>query len=288
MAETFIPTIWSKYILDQLDKFLVAEQMCNRDWEGEIKAAGDKVKIWTPGDITLKTYTPDADHDVPETTTGTDQTLTIDQVKYFNFQIDKVKQAQIPVPMLTKYMERAIYAMKDAIDQYILGLYVNVAAANTVTPTAALTSSNVFTEFNSLYRKMSDAKIPKQGRKITVSPRVIEIISSYFAGRSTIWGDNVSQNGYAGKFAGFDVFESHNVVETDENISGTSSTEVVHNCLAGIPQGITLAKQIAEGTLELFGPERRFAQACKGLLLYGAKMLDSGARNGLLKAWWTE
>ena len=288
MAETFIPTIWSKYILDQLDKFLVAEQMCNRDWEGDIKQAGDRVKIWTPGNITLKTYTPDSDHDVPETTTGTDNTLIIDQIKYFNFLIDKVRQAQVPIPMLTKYMQRAIYAMRDGIDSYIMGLYVNVAAANIVTPTAALTTSNVFTLFNELYRKMTDAKIPKTGRKVIVSPRVAEVITAYFAGRSTTWGDTVSQNGYAGRFAGFDIYESHNVVETDENMGGTASTEVVHNCLAGVPEGITLGKQIAEGTLELFGPERRFAQACKGLMVYGAKMLESGARNGLLKAWFTE
>jgi hypothetical protein len=286
MAETFIPTIWSKYILDQLDKFLVAEQMTNRDWEGDIKQAGDRVKIWTPGDITLKTYTPDTDHAAPDTTTGTDQTLVIDQIKYFNFQIDKVKQAQIPIPMLTKYMERAIYAMKDAIDQYVLGLYVNVDAANKQTPTAALTASNVYTEFAALFRKMTDAKVPTQGRKITVSPRVIEVISTYFAARNTPFGDNVSINGYAGKFAGFDVYESHNAPVTAENIGGTASTEVVHNCLAGVPQGITLGKQIAEGTLEVFGPELRFAQACKGLLVYGAKMLDSGKRNGLLRAWW--
>ena len=287
MAETFIPTIWSKYILDQLDKFLVAEQMTNRDWEGDIKQAGDKVKIWTPGDITLKTYTPDANHDAPETTTGTDQTLTIDQIKYFNFQIDKVKQAQIPIPMLTKYVERAIYAMRDAIDSYVLGLYVNVAVANTVEPAATLTTANVFTVFNELFRKMTDAKLSKTGRRIVVPPRVTEVIAAYFAGRSTIWGDNVSQNGYAGRFAGFDVYESHNVVETAEDMGGTSSTEEVHNCLAGVPQGITLGKQIAEGTLELYNPELRFAQACKGLMLYGAKMLDSGNRNGLLKAWFT-
>jgi hypothetical protein len=287
MAETFIPDIWSRRILDQLDKYLVAEQICNNLWEGDIKQAGDSVKIWTPGSITVKTYTKDSDHAAADTTTGTDQTMTIDQQKYFNFQIDAITEAQVPVNVLNAYMDRAIYAMRDNIDAHILGLYTGVAAANTQTPTAVISSSNIYTECLSLYRKMTDAKIALDGRYLVVSPRVLEQMNAYLANRATALGDQVSLNGYVGKFAGFNIYVSHNVVETDEDMTGTSSTETVHNCLAGTNQGIVLAKQIPLGTLKMYEPERRFAKAVKGLMVYGSKMLDTGARNGLLKAWFS-
>jgi predicted small secreted protein len=287
MAETFIPDLWSARILDQLDKFLVAEPICNNFWEGEIKRAGDSVKIWTPGDITVKSYTKDSDHAAADATTGTDDSLLINQQKYFNFQVDVITQAQMPVAVLNAYMDRAIYAMRDNIDAYVLGLYTGVAAANTVTPSATLTSSNIYTELLKLYRVMTDAKVPLEGRYLVVSPRVLEQINSYLGARSTVLGDNVAVNGYVGKFAGFNVYLSHNVVETDEDMTGTSSTETVHNCLAGTNIGITLAKQIPLGSLKMYEPELRFATAVKGLMVYGAKMLYSGAANGLLKAWFS-
>lgn len=287
MAETFISEIWSRYILDQLDKRMVGRNFVNYDWEGEIKNGGDRVNIWTPGSITTKTYTKDTDHDEAETTTGTDQTLIVNQQKYFNFQIDKITSTQVPVPMLTKYMDRALYSLRDTVDQYIMALYSSVSANITRTPTATLSSSNVYTEFLALGRLMDDAKIPREGRRIAISPRVLEVINQYLGARSTSLGDAVTINGYLGNFAGFECFLSHNVTETDENMEGTSSTETVHNCLAGTTQGITFAMQIAEGSLEMYKPEKRFAQAVKGLIVYGAKMLDSGARNGLLKAWFS-
>jgi hypothetical protein len=287
MAETFIPTIWSMRILDQLDKFLVAKQITNNFYEGDIKAAGDRVKIWTPGDVTIKNYTKDTNHAAADLTTGTDVTMIIDQLKYFNIQFDAITLAQVPVAIQGAYLDRAAYALRDTIDQFILGLYVNVASANKQTPAAVFTSSNVYGEFLELYRLMSDAKIPLEGRYAVVSPRVLSVINAYLGARATVLGDAVSVNGYVGKFAGFDIYQSHNTPVTAENVSGTSSTEVVHNVLAGTNLGICFATQIPEGTLINYTPELRFSTAIKGLTVYGGKMLYAGAANGLLRAWFT-
>ncbi len=287
MAETFIPDLLSPLMLAQLDKILVARAITNNMWEGEIKQAGDSVKIWTPGSITVKDYTKNTDHATPDATTGTDQTMTIDQQKYFNFQVDTIDITQMPVPVLEAYIQRAAYALKDTIDQHILGLYTGVHADTTVTPTATLSTSNVLTVFAELYRKMTEKNIPKEGRFIVVPPRVTEIINAYLAGKSTSLGDNVAVNGYMGRFQGFDIYESNNVVDTDEDQEGTASTETTYNCLAGTRMGITFAMQIPEGNTRIFVPERRFATAVKSLIVYGSKMLDSGARNGLLKAWFS-
>lgn len=287
MAETFIPDLLSKIYLAQLDKILVATQVTNSLWEGEIKQAGDSVKIWTPGNITVKDYTKDTDHATPDATTGTDATMTIDQQKYFNFQIDAINIVQMPVPVLEAYLQRAAYAMRDTIDQHILGLYTGVDSTMTVTPSATLSTSNVVSVFAELYRKMSEGNIPKEGRFVVVPPRVTEIINRHLESKSTSLGDVVAVNGYAGRFQGFAIYESNNVVDTDENMEGTASTETVYNCLAGTPMGITFAMQIPPGNTRVYEPELRFATAVKSLMVYGSKMLYSGKGNGLLKAWFS-
>ena len=89
MSLTFIPTVWAARLLTALEKSLVYGQanVCNRDYEGEIREAGNTVKIGSIGDVTIGDYTKDTDITAPETLTDSDQQLEIDQAKYFNFYV---------------------------------------------------------------------------------------------------------------------------------------------------------------------------------------------------------
>ena len=51
----FIPEIWSQKLNNMLEKDCVMLQCVNRNWEGEIKNQGDKVKIITPAEVTIST-----------------------------------------------------------------------------------------------------------------------------------------------------------------------------------------------------------------------------------------
>jgi hypothetical protein len=64
----------------------------------------------------------------------------------------------------------------------------------------------------------------------------------------------------------FSVLQSNNVPET----SGTK-----YRIIAGHPMAISFAEQINK--VEAFRPERRFADAMKGLHLYGAKLVRNTA-----------
>lgn len=108
--KNFIPTVWSARLLANLDKNLVALQFVNRDYEGEISAYGDTVKINQLGDITIKDYTG-ADIDDPEELDSTQQILAIDKAKYFNFAVKDIDKAQSNVNLVDGSMQRASYAM---------------------------------------------------------------------------------------------------------------------------------------------------------------------------------
>ena len=118
----FIPTIWSARLLAHLDKAHVYAALVNRDYEGEIKNYGDTVKINQIGDVTIKDYTKGKDIDDPEELSGDQNTLTIDQAKYFNFSIDDVDAAQVNPKLMDAAMQRSAYAMNDTTDLFLANL----------------------------------------------------------------------------------------------------------------------------------------------------------------------
>ena len=87
----FISTVWSENLLTALDKQYVAVANCNRDFEGEIKGKGDRVKICGLTDVTVFDYSKNTDFELlAEELTDFSKTLVIDQAKAFNFQIDDI------------------------------------------------------------------------------------------------------------------------------------------------------------------------------------------------------
>ena len=75
----------------------------------------------------------------------------------------------------------------------------------------------------------------------------------------------VLENAIVGQAAGFNVFVSNNVVNT----SGAK-----YKILFGHAAAWTMAMQIEK--IEAFRMEKRFADAVKGLNVYGAKVVRSG------------
>ena len=123
MSLDFIPTVWAARLLTALEKSLVygQRQVCNRDYEGEIREAGNTVKIASIGDVTIGDYTKDTDIADPEVLTDDEQTLLIDQQKYFNFYVDSIDRAQQNVNVLDEAMRRSAWALARKGRQFYRG-----------------------------------------------------------------------------------------------------------------------------------------------------------------------
>ena len=132
--KNFIPTLWSARLLSHLDNALVALQLVNRDYEGEITAFGDTVKINQIGNVTIKDYTGN-DIDAPEELDSTQLALVIDQAKYFNFAVKDIAKAQANVNLMDAAMARAGYGMAAVVDTDIFS-EVAAQAGNRVGTTA--------------------------------------------------------------------------------------------------------------------------------------------------------
>lgn len=271
--ENFIPELWSARLLVSLRKFLVYGQdgVVNRDYEGEIQQMGDTVRINSIGPVTIGTYTKNTNINDPETLTDAQTTLTIDQAKYFNFQVDDIDRAQQNPKVMDQAMQEAAYALRDAADQYIAGLYAGVAAGNTIgddTTPIVPTKTDAYEYLVDLGVKLTDAKVPMDGRWVVVPPWFYGLLlkDDRFVDASKAGTTEGLRNGQVGMAAGFTVLQSHNV----PNTAGAK-----YKIIAGHSMAISYAEQINK--VEAYRPEKRFADAVKGLHLYGAKLVRPGA-----------
>jgi len=268
-----LPSIWSARILAKLEKNLVFAQpgVVNRDYEGDIRADGDRVHIHSFNDLTVSSYIKNSTTISYEQLTDTRVTLLIDQSKYFDFafKVDDIDTAQMRPEIIDAAADRASYQLAEDADSYIAGLYSGASTSNpdNTIETSQFTSTNVYQKFVDLSVLMDQVNLPSEGRYVVVPPWVKGLLlqNSTFVTASK---PDAVLNGQIGQIAGLNVLVSNSV-------KTTGSSPVVSHCMAGHPSALAYAEQITN--LEGLRLEGSFADAVRGLHLYGAKVLD-GAR----------
>lgn len=269
----FRPEIWSAQLLVALRKTLVygGPNVVNRDYEGEIKNAGDTVRITSISRPTINTYTPNVTAVVPEELTDAQRSMIIDQQKYWAFQVDDVDQAQALGNVIPQAMSEGGYALADTIDQFLAGFYTGAQPANVVGSTGspiAVTAAAPNTAYDNvlvpLRTRLGRANVTMAGRYCIVSPEVMGrlLIDSRFIKVNESGTPEGLRNGIVGRAAGFDIYESNNVPNPTGN---------VHVIQAGVNRALSYAEQLTK--TEAFRPEAKFADAVKGLAVYGAKLI---------------
>lgn len=274
MALTFIPTVWAARLLTALEKTLVygQAQVANREYEGDIREAGNAVKIASIGDVTIGDYTKNTDIDDPEVLTDAQQTLNIDQAKYFNFFVDSIDRAQQNVNVLDEAMRRSAWALRDAADSYLAGIIeAAVPTSNKIgsvaTPVVP-TSENAYEYLVDLGVLLDEANAPIEGRFVVVPAWFHGLLlkDDRFTGSGTLRSDRRLANGQVGEAAGFSILKSNNV----PNDAGEA-----YRIVAGHSVATAYVEQILD--LQAFKPEKRFGDAVKGLHVYGAKAVRPAA-----------
>lgn len=268
-VKNFIPQIWSARLLAHLDKIHVYAGLVNRDYEGEIKQFGDTVKINQIGDITIKKYTGAA-IDAPDDLTGEQDTLTIDQANYFNFAIKDEDNAQTNPKLMNEAMARAAYGLNDTVDSLLAGIMVAGAAGAIGSDESPFvpTKDDAYDLLVDLGTELTEKNVPLLGRWVVVPPFYHGLLQkdSRFVGNGTDVNMAILQGGHIGAAAGFQIYVSNNVPNTDG---------AKYKILAGTNAGASFAEQITE--TEGYRPESNFSDAVKGLHLCGVKVLQKNA-----------
>ncbi len=257
----FIPTVWSETLAKALEKQYIAVKNCNREFEGSIKCMGDRVKICAIGSVSVFDYTKNYDMNTPATLNDSSTTLIINRAKAFNFQIDDVDKTQAKNNLMQAAMREAANAIADDADAYIYNLYNEISSANTITK-ASITYEDVVDLLIKAREKLLSNNVSSNTETVLeVSPAVAALILKAKILQATD-NEDVITNGYLGSFVGFDIYVSNNIVKDS---SGN------YKCFARTKRAIAYADQL--NMVEAYRPERRFADAVKGLHLYGAKVI---------------
>ena len=266
MAVTsFIPELWNARLLHALDKQHVATNIVNRNYEGEIRQAGDTVHINSIGAINVNNYQHGTSIVFQELST-TDQTLVIDQEKYFAFQIDDVDAAQAAGDMMDEAMSRSAYALAEVADTFLLGKIAAGGSSDNYVGSAgspvALTAANIYANIVALRTALDKQNVPLTGRSVVVPPEAYALLlqDDRFAKVDSLAPGTVV-NGLVGKVAGFDVYESNNVTKSTNTFLIT----------AQVADATTYAEQIVK--TEALRLENSFKDGVKGLHVYGAKVV---------------
>jgi hypothetical protein len=286
----FNPLIWSKSFLDNLNKRHVHADVCNREYEGEIKSVSDTVKISSIGRITISAYTRNAGLGGtaalptiagiarPEILQGSSLYLSITESDYFNFGIDDADAYQQKPKLMAKAMKEAAYAMANDVD-----LFVNSTIQTGVSGTAdgngnRLSARSIGTGAgdDDAYEALVDLSVKL--KEADVTGEMWAIVPPWFVGmlqkdvRFTNYGTSANRetlaNGNIGRAAGFEIKESN-------NLSGATAGTLavaggVYTVLAGVKDAATFAEQLDK--IEAFNPPDGFNDAVKGLHMYGAKV----------------
>jgi len=285
----FNQVLWSKGFLVNLNKAHVFAALMNRDYEGEVKA-GQAVKISSIGRVTIRDYTRNsgaggtaatptiAGIARPEILQGSSLFLTIDQQKYFNFEVDDVDAWQQQPKLMDKAMKEAAYAMANTVD-----LHCNSVLQTGVSGTANGNGNRLTARTIGVGAGDDDAYEALVDLAVKLSEADVVgdmwcVVPPWFKGmlqkdvRFTNYGTAPNRetllNGKIGEAAGFTIHVSN-------NLSGATSGTLavaggVYTILAGVKEAATYANQVDK--IEAFRPHDGFLDAVKGLHSFGAKV----------------
>ena len=287
----FLPSVYSKKVMNFFRKASVIEAITNTDYAGEISSFGDSVKIIKEPVITVSDYTRNTDT-TQQMLTDQEVSLVVDSAKAFKFIVDDIESNMSHVNFKEIASSSAAYALKDSYDAAVLATMFagcsattpnHILGADSATDLAAgvfdgsgaadlgASETDPLDLMARMARLLDEQNVPEEGRWFVASPDFYEVLGQssskllsvdYNAGQGSIRNGLVS----SGKLRGFDMYKSNNIAATS-NAAG--------KCLAGHISSTATANTIL--STEVLRDQTSFGDIVRGLHVYGAKVLRDEA-----------
>lgn len=264
-----VPTIWAARIKANLltGHVFGSAGIVNRDYEGDISDFGVTVKIIGVQKVAIKTYTKNAAIAAPDVLTDDELLLTIDQAFYFNFAVDDIDAAQTKPKLVNEASRTAAWGLMDKSDLFISNAMLAASLAGStqlhlVGAPVSLTPADAYELLVDMGVSLTTRDIPQEGRWAVCPPNFYGLIQKddRFV-HATAQGDAMLANGLVGRVAGFTLYQSNNITE------GAAAGAVI----AGQGMAFSFAEQLLR--VEAFRPDTMFADALKGLYVFGGKAI---------------
>ena len=261
MAVTnFIQSIWSKSILDDLEKKCKLVDNCLRTYEGDVDHART-VKILGVGEPTVTVYDGKTALTYEEMT-DKGQELTIDQQRAFHFLVDDIDQAQSVPGLREEYQRKAVHKLAVARDSYVAQLIADCGTTGEHEAIACneMTREAVKEAIDAAIVALRERDFDEDG-VIEITPRVYNLFKNELITLSTNNPEYIKK-GIVGMYDGFKVIMSNNMHSDGSN---------TYCCVRGV-KAIAFAGQINK--VEALRHQGLFKDIVRGLDTFGAKIID--------------
>lgn len=270
--QNFIPTVWNEAIDRELERLCVFAEDCNRKYEGKVKEKGESVKILGVGKPTIKSIAykdKNKNIDDAEEIEDTSIIMQINQIRYFNYKVGDIDKAQAVGGVMEALQAETSEGLANEVDTYIAGMAnkeeavkLYATAPKCVAGTAGTGEINVLKALRDARKHLTKNDV-KQNTKIvaTVDADFEDLFVEAYTDKNTNNSDNL-KNGAIGMYHKM-LIKSSNNVATDK--SGNSLIMV------RTQRAIAYVKALTH--TEAYRPEKGFADAVKGFILFDAKIV---------------
>lgn len=304
---SFIPTLWSGKLLAKFYQNTMMSEICNTDYEGELKNQGDTIRIRLAPSISISDYTvgQNLSYEVP---TPIFQDMQVNKGKYFGVQVNDVLAYQSDMNLMNMFTEDAAKQLKISIENEVFfnsfvtegpaaaneGATAGAisAAYNLGTDTAPIdqaTPENVLRAILRMSTVLDEQNVPEDGRWLVLSPfdrhllMQSNLAQAYFTGdasstirtgkigmidRFTVYVSNLLPRGAAGKALVAGL--------TDPATGGSvSSAKLRRTMVAGTKHAVSFAMTVNK--TEPLRNQTDFGDIVRGLAVYGRKVVKPEA-----------
>lgn len=270
--QNFIPTVWNEQIDRELERLCVFAEDCNRKYEGKVKDKGESVKILGVGKPTIRSIAKaDRNNDIEaaETIEDTSIIMVIDQIRYFNYKVGDIDKAQAVGGVMDALQEETSEGLANEVDTYIANLAKEKQAVKlyTTAKKVVVTKEEADGERNVLRVLDDAAKVLYKNDVKTSTPIIATVDVDFYMAFREAYGDKdtdnskILKNGKVAMYGNITIKMSNNVAKDGD----TSLIQVKTK------RAIAYAKPLTH--TEPYRPESGFADAVKGFILFGAKIV---------------
>lgn len=200
-------------------------RFANYEFEWELKRAGDTVTVPVSPKITLADVSSLNSGDIKATSisdiTATDRTITssdlvINKLHQYREKFSDLEEIQTLYSIRGNRIRDLLEGIDTAVEGSIIALLdaFFVAHASQVETITSMSVSSIAGDIMTLRTDLSEKEVPMDNRILIVSPKVSAYIAQAGILQGTqVIGDSVVE-GWLGKFAGFEIYESNLIANT--------------------------------------------------------------------------
>jgi len=262
----FIPSVWAESINRELERACVFVEDCNRQYEGLVASKGDSVHILGVGKPTIKSLDREnasGEIDAAEEIEDTSVILNINQIRYFNYMVGDIDKAQAIGGLMDTLSAETSEGLANEMDKFISGMATDSSVTKLTENATLVTKDNVLDILDDAIMKLQENDVSMaSGITVTVSPRFYKLFKQAYISKDTDNSDFL-KNGKVAMYGNVAVKLSNNVAKSEEG--------AVDNIMIRTKRAIAFVNPLTH--TEAYRPEKTFADAVKGYVLFDGKVV---------------